>query len=230
LKIEKSETLGRNIRRDDPPELAHSTWEGVRQAIWAGKADEACAGIDYGCAEARMMHDAMCSFVDDALTHLAKVAGDESFYQFLVERYTPVMRRWLSDTPGVMESMQRAVEFQRGHFAELSVREESDRFVVTCDPCGSGGRMRRTKKVERVAKAYGWTWGKTEVPYYCTHCAVMWEMVPIQLGARPVRITLPPEKDSDPCVHLYYKAGKAIPEELLNRTSGGARDDIKENP
>jgi len=173
MKIEKLETLDRNIRREEGSALAASTWDGVRRVVRDGKVEDALAGIEYGCAEAKMMHDSMCSFADDVLTQLAKVAGEEEVYRVLRARYEPVIWRWLSTTPRVKESIERAVEFQRGHFGKTSIREESDRFVVTCDPCGSAGQLRRTKKVARAQKAHDWTWSKSDVPLYCTHCAVM---------------------------------------------------------
>src|SRR3546814_14517815 len=127
------------------------------------------------------------------------------------------MTAWVEDKPDPDKYLEGAVELQRGHFGHSSVSEETDRFVVTCSPCGSGGQLRRTKKVERVEQAQDWTWGKEEVPYYCTHCALMWEILPTEKRGYPIRINLPPEKDDDPCVHLYYKNPKDIPEEYFTR-------------
>lgn len=219
MKIEQSEALGRSIRREDGASLARSTWDEVRSAIREGRIDDALAGIDYGCAEAKMMHDSMCSFADDAVTRLAEVAGDEEVYRLMRKRYEPVISRWLSTTPHVQESVERGIEFQRGHFGHTTVHEERDRFVVTCDPCGSGGQLRRSKNVARVKEAHDWTWNKKDVPYYCTHCAIMWEIIPTEMRGHPIRINLPPERDGDPCVHLYYKDAEAIPDEYFKRIS-----------
>jgi len=215
-KLEKSKALGRKIRQDDPEELATSTWTLVSDAIRAGKVDEALTYLDYGSWEAKMMHDSMCSFVEDAFTHLATF-GEEEIYKLLRKRYEPVIRRWLSDTPGVKETMERAIEFQRGHGGNTTVTEEPDRYVVRCDPCGSGGQLRRTKNVGIAKKAYPWTWGKSGVPYYCIHCSVMWEILPIEMRGYPIRINLIGDNPSDPCIHLYYKKPELIPEEYFKR-------------
>lgn len=199
--------------------LLASTWDGVREAIRGRRVEDVFAGLESGCAKAKTMHDRATSFVDDALTHLAKVAGEEEVNKVLRARYEPTIRGWISTTPSVKESIERAVEFQRGHFGKTSMREESDRFVVTCDPCGSGGQLRRTKAGARTEKAHDWTWNKPDVPIYCTHCAIMWEILPMEIRGVPIRINLPPEKDSDPCVHLYYKSAEAIPEEYFKRVS-----------
>ncbi|MCC6533368.1 MAG: hypothetical protein IT531_12515 [Burkholderiales bacterium] len=219
MKIRPSAALGRDIRSEDAEGLARSTWDEVRAAIEEGRADDALHGIDYGCAEAKMMHDSMCSFADDALTRLAEVAGDGEVERLLRKRYQPLISSWLAKTPDVKQSLERGIEFQRGHFGHTSVKEEADRYVVTCDPCGSGGRLRRTKKVARVKDAHDWTWNKKDVPYYCTHCAIMWEILPTQARGFPIRINLPPENDHDPCVHLYYKTPEAIPEQYFERIS-----------
>jgi hypothetical protein len=216
IRLEKSKALGRIIRQDDMEDLVIPTWALVRDAIRAGKIDEALTFLDYGCREAKTMHDSLCSFVDDALTHLATF-GEEELYQVLRRRYEPVMRRWLLDTPGVMESLQRCVEFQRAHGGETTIVEESDRYVLRCNPCGSGGQLRRNKGVATTKKAYPWTWGKSGIPYYCAHCCVMWEILPTELRGYPIRLNLIGEKAEDPCVQLYYKKPELIPKEYFTR-------------
>lgn len=113
IKLEKSEKLGRIIRRDDAPDLAIPTWNLVREAIRAGKGDEALKFLDYGYSEMKVMHDSMCSYVDDALTHLSGF-GEEEIYKVIRKRYEPVIRNWIRDTPGAKESVERGLEFQKG--------------------------------------------------------------------------------------------------------------------
>jgi len=216
VRLEKSKALGRLIRQDDAAELGISTWKLVREAIQAGKVDEALKYLNYGCSEVKMLHDSMISFVDDAFTHLAGF-GEEEIYEVVKKRYYPVVRRWLSETPGLEESLQRAVEFQRGHGGSLTVTEEADRYVVRCDPCGSGGQLRRTKDVGTLGKTYPWAWGKSGIPYYCAHCAVLWEILPIELRGYPIRISELGDKPEDPCIHYYYKKPELIPEEYFIR-------------
>ncbi len=216
VRLQKSQALGRIIRQDDASELVAPTWTLVREAVRTGKIDEALKLIDYGCFEDKMMHDSMCSFVDDTLTYLAGF-GEEKVYEVVSKRYAPMARRWLSDTPGVEESLQRGIEYQRGHGGNATITEESDRYVVRCDPCGSGGQLRRSKNVGTLKKAYPWTWGRSSVPYYCVHCAVLWEIVPVELRGYPIRISIMGNKPEDPCIHYYYKKPELIPEEYFSR-------------
>ncbi len=216
IKLQKSDKLGRMIRQDDPLELANSTFTLVRDAIRAGQAEQALNFLDYGIGEMKMLHDSMCSFVDDALTYLSRF-GDEEVYKAIRKRYEPTIRNWLRGTPGVKESLERAVEFQRGHGGACTIREEADKFIVTCDPCGSGGQMRRTKNLGKLERAYDWTWNKRGIPIYCTHCAIMWEILPIEMRGYPIRINLFSDDPAGPCVHLYYKDPQKIPREYFTR-------------
>lgn len=216
IRLEKSEALGRVIRQDEIEELGISTWALIRKAILAVKSDEALALLDYCYSETKTLHDSFCSSVDSLLTRIGDF-DEEEVYKLLRKRWEPMILRWLTDTPGTMESLQRCLEYQRGHGGNCSITEEPDRYVVFCDPCGSGGQLRRTKEIVPVKKAYFWTWGKSDVPYYCVHCCVGWEILPIELRGYPIRINLIGNKPENPCVHLYYKKPGLIPEEYFVR-------------
>jgi hypothetical protein len=219
-KLEKSEALGRIIRQDNKEDLTIPTWALVREAIRAGRIEEGLTLFDYGCGEAKRSHDSMCAFADDLITHLASF-GEEEIYKVVVKRYEPMIRHWLSHTPGLKESIERCTEFQRGHGGINTITEEWDRYVIKCDPCGSGGQLRRNREVAVTKKAYHWTWGRSGVPYYCIHCCVMFEIIPTDLRGYPIRITLIGDRPEDPCTHLYYKKPELIPEEYYTRIGHG---------
>lgn len=215
-RLEKSEALGRIIRRGNLEELAQPTWELVSQAIKTGKTDEALSFLDYAFGETKMLHDTFVAWIDSLFTYLAKF-DEEEIYKFLRMRYETRVRRWLSETPGMKESMERGIEYQRAHGGHCSIKEESNRYVVTCDPCGSGGQLRKGKDYGIAQKAYPWTWGKKNVSYYCSHCCVFWEIIPIEIRGYPIRVTLIGDRPEEPCVHLYYKQPEEIPEEFFTK-------------
>ena len=217
IRLVTSETLKRKTRKDDPADLAISNFDLVSQAITAGKTGEALEYLDYARFESQANNDSFVAFVESLLTYIADNLGEEEVFKALKPRYEARLGEFLATVNGIEEILQRAVESQRRHHAVLSVKEEKDRYVVTYDPCGSGGRLRRTKPVGLTKKAYPWSWGKAGVPYYCTHCCVNWEMTGIEQQGYPVRITLVGDKPEDPCVHLYYKKPELIPEEYFTR-------------
>jgi len=172
--------------------------------------------MEYGRAENKAMHDASVSIIDDALTYLARF-GEEEVPKFWRQSFYSRVKDWPSVTPGVEETFQRFTEFYRSHFSDFTIVEEPDRYVVRCDPCGSGGKLRRTKSVGTTKKAYPWSWGKSGIPYYCTHCCVAWEIIPTELWGYPIRINLVTDRPEDPCIHLFYKRPELIPEEYFTR-------------
>lgn len=215
-RLEMSKALGRVIRKDDIEELTIPTWTLVREAIMEGRIEEALTLLSYCYREVKAIHDGFCSFSDDVLTHLADF-GEQEVYEFVRVRYGQPVRQWLSETPGVKESLERGIEYQRGHGGSCAITEKSDRYEVICDPCGSGGQLRRSKGIGRLKKAHPWTWGQKDIPCYCVHCCVMWEILPIELRGYPIRINLIGDKAQDPCVHLYYKKPESIPERYFAR-------------
>lgn len=216
IRLEKARALDRMIRQDDVEDLVIPTWTLIREAIHTGKMEDALALLDYCYSETKTLHDSLCSTIDSLVTHLASF-NEEEVYKFFRTRYELIVRRWLSETPGVRESLQRAIEYQRGHGGNCTITEDKDKYVVACDPCGSGGQIRRTKNVEMVRKPYFWTWGKKDVPYYCVHCCVMWEILPIELRGFPIRINFIGNRPEDPCTHFYYKKPELIPREYYTR-------------
>ena len=115
------------------------------------------------------------------------------------------------------ETLERCTYSQKGHHANFTIVEEPDRYVVTYDPCGTGGKLRRTRSVGTTKKAYPWSWSKSGVPYYCTHCCVHFETIATEIRGYPIKIALPGNKPEDPCVHLFYKKPELIPEEYFTR-------------
>lgn len=212
----RSESFVKKIRRDDPNQLAIPDWDFVAEAIKAREGDEALNFLEFIRGQSQANNDNLVSFVETVLTHLASF-GEDEILRVLRPRYLAKMTEFLSTTQGLEEELQRCTAAQRRHHADFTVTEEPDRYVVTYDPCGSGGRLRRTRSVGTTQKAYPWSWGKAGVPYYCCHCCVSWEIIVTELRGYPVKITLVGERPEDPCVHLFYKKPELIPEEYFAR-------------
>lgn len=116
---------------------------------------------------------------------------------------------------------------ERGNF---KVWEETDRYVMEMDPCGSGGRMNRGPangsgsrlkppySLGKTSKPYPWSWGKANIPYYCLHCCVWHEVMGIEAAGYPWKVTECPEAgSSEPCYWYIYKAPDLIPEKYFER-------------
>ncbi len=214
VRFERLDVLRRKIRQDDVEELGKPTWALIREAIRAGRSEEALELLEYGCEGDKANNDSLTAFVSCTLTNLASF-GEELLEKMMRERYTPTIVDWLARTPGPLESLYRIAEIQRYHYGEIAITEEPDRYVVRMDPCGTGGRVWRTQNVGTTKKAYPWTWNRTGIPYYCVHCSLMWEIIPIELRGYPIRISVLGEKPESPCVSYLYKRPELIPEEYF---------------
>ena len=62
------------------------------------------------------------------------------------------------------------------------------------------------------------TFGREELPIYCSHCAVIHHIAPIEWGGAPYPV-VDPAKDQveEPCYFHFYKDPKEVPEEYYRR-------------
>jgi hypothetical protein len=197
-------------------ELSKTTWTLAREAISAGNTSEALRLLEKAEDESEKNNNNLTSFIEQVLTHLATI-NEEEVAKVIRERYNQPVREWMATTQSVEDSLRKCLESQRRHQARFTIREEADKYVVTYDPCGTGGRLRRARDVGKTKKPHPWSWGKKGIPYYCTHCCVHWEILPIEQQGYPIRITMLGDRPEDPCIHLFYKKPEFIPEEYFER-------------
>ncbi|MCA9790610.1 MAG: hypothetical protein KC910_02395 [Candidatus Eremiobacteraeota bacterium] len=124
-------------------------------------------------------------------------------------------------------------EHLRAHFSgpdragQATVREEEDFFLIELAPCGSGQAMRageagRRPEFGAFPEASPMTWGRTDVPVYCAHCAVN-ELESVHRLGYPRWVTEFDPDASRPCAWKLYKDPARIPQEYFDRL--GARRD-----
>ena len=212
----ENKTVDRKNGQHELAELTIPTWTHAREAIQAVRTAEALKLLENARVESEKNNDVLTSFLEQVLTHVANL-GEEEVEKVIRQRYHQPVRDFLSTSPGVMEILKRCTESQRRHLGNFTVSEEPDRYVVKFDPCGTGGRLRRTRSVGTTKKAYPWSWGKAGVPYYCCHCCIHWEIIPTEVRGYPNKIVLVGDRPEDPCVHLFYKKPELIPEEYFKR-------------
>lgn len=216
IRLQESKSLKRKIREDDVPDLAISTWSLVRDAIQSGRKAEALELLEYACAETRGRGDSRTASHEVAISWIAK-SGEEELEKVWRKSFESMVLSFLKTNPTVEESVQRLAETHRGYFSNITITEEKDKYVMSLDPCGTGGRLRRSKTLVTTAKAHPWSWGRSGVCLYCTHCCLMWEIIPIEVRGYPVKIAVYGDKPEDPCVHLFYKGPELIPEEYFKK-------------
>ena len=83
----------------------------------------------------------------------------------------------------------------------------------------------RTAGIARALPAFGttdeahdWSYNRKDFPLYCTHCAFMNEIQPIDWIGYPVYPSDPPEDyERDPCTWYWYKDPADIPARHFER-------------
>ena len=221
----------------------------ARLADWRQQADTAIAAADLArfsrllderLVEERFIHDVLCDWVWALLTLIGREWGEAALgdvQRVTEEPWVTVRYQALRDlTPE--ESLQLSVEAHRGHFAGfereggVTVIDEPERYVIQLDQCGSGARMVQGDPVvgngSRLAppynfmvieNAYDWTWGRRGVGAYCSHCAIVNQILPIEWLGRPMRGTDSSVDPAKPCRWFIYKHPGAVPNDAYTEVS-----------
>ena len=105
----------------------------------------------------------------------------------------------------------------------MDIREDDEKIEIRMMPCGSGGRQIQAGKYEgpkaflKVATPQRMTYGRPDMPVYCTHEIAMERLDAIRDG-HPFVITEPAaELGRDYCVLKIYKDPKDIPAHYYER-------------
>jgi hypothetical protein len=228
-------TLGAPAAHED----RRAAWRSdMEEAIRRGDAQAAGRLLDARDDEDRLIHDVLSDWAWALLTIIARTWGEEVLgdaMRVTMEPWIGVRYENLRDL-GVEDSLRLTVEGMRGHFSgpgrrgQVSVVEEADRYVMSFDACGTGGRMRRGDPLAgsgsrldppyhflNIAGAYDWTWNRKGVCAYCAHCSIVNQILPIEQLGRPMRMTLYPDNPNDPCRWIIYKDPPGFPEEAFSQ-------------
>ena len=239
LKYQKNEVFGRVLRCDEPlEECGISSYDRLRDLIRQGATEESLRFLDYVQHEFKWLHDLYTDWTYADLDYIAKHYGEEELPKFL--RYAKNHLDKLAykgygdirplDMLHLFSEGMRAHRCGPGETGTFKMFEDSERYVMEFDPCGSGGRMRRTGELDdlpprtealfnlgRTTKGYPWSWGKKGVPYYCLHCCIWHEQMPIEKTGIPIKITDYLDDPEAPCRWYFYKRPEDIPEEYYTR-------------
>ena len=178
------------------------------------------------------VHDDLTDWVWGLLTVFCNALGEdalESVFRSSMEEWVTARYQMLSKMTQ-RQKFEMTIEGMRSHFSgpassgEIKVEEMNDRWVLSLDPCGSGGRMRRGSAMRNqtsrselpylfssVEMAHDWTWGQKDVCLYCVHCAFVNEIFPIEQTGEPLRITEYSANADDACRWIIYKDEVNIP-------------------
>lgn len=206
------------------------------------EADEALTMLDTMKESWRRIHDRDVDHTYGLMNEVAERLGEHRIRD-MYERVLLPLFTWRYDRfdidkhpwdEGLETLLYVAMEAMRGHLVgpnrqgDMEFYEEEDRYVLRFDPCGSGQRTLRGDVIEGTPprmqppynwavtkEEYDWAWNKKGVCYYCAHCCVLMEQMPIDRFGYPVRVVEPPVYDNAnewKCTWYMYKDPTKVPE------------------
>ena len=182
-----------------------------------------------------IVHDAYLRWVTGLLDRIYKRWGENEAIEALRDSTqvfsVPLarMKTTIIEAGGVEAWMEIFVDFMRQHsmYPNVTIEEDDEKFIITMQPCGSGGRLIDAGAYEgpfgyaKIKEAGCHTWGEKDVPIYCAHCPWAQEIWPVteagEGGQTHIHASPFPKKPGDPCIHYVYKDPKDIPDKYYDR-------------
>jgi hypothetical protein len=177
--------------------------------------------LDHTRRVLKTVNDESVRFIQDVLTVFDEVGGEAAPIAALRGPYESIWRtryaKWNDFT--AQERLQLSCEGMRSHFGgpardgEFTVVDEGDRYRMDFAHCGTGGMLRYgdpetgegpwpTTGTNRTPQPY--TWGKTGVPWYCTHCNLYLEHWPAEDYGYPLRPVLYDDDAANPLSTSWF--------------------------
>jgi hypothetical protein len=196
--------------------------QSLQRAISARDQVSATVALERLWLEFKIPHDVLVAWINEMLGYLARETEEDVLNSVLETHQSIWGDRYESwDRMSPWEKVGLTVEGMRGHLSgasrkgDVKVVDEGDRFAISFDPCGTGGVLRRgDPETGRTAymdasmseEPHEWVWDdKTNIHWYCAHCAIAMEWLPGRKRGHPLR-PLDHSMDHDaPCVWYVYK-------------------------
>ena len=188
----------------------------ITTAVEAGKYDEARELLCERDRQHRSIHDQFIDIMAGFHAYVGKVFGDqrlEGLFRHVGERQRQGFEKWESL---LAEDFVRAsAQLLKSHMGNVTVTEDDEKFTITQDPCGSGGRLMREGAYDgpeglyRIATPPAMTFGKADFPSYCAHCAVWNNIQCIEWFGHPQWSIDHPASPAERCrIHIYKSPNK----------------------
>lgn len=182
-------------RRED---LERSAVDRLHSALDAGDVDAARKAADGILLEERPIHDLYGDMCASFLTYIAEKLGedgvDEAWRHVANDVWRPVLEQFKAsqDATGLATAFG---QFLISHRYDFSVWEDHEKWTFEVHYCTSGERMVVEGKVDGTAgdtaghhrfgstsKAYEWSLGREDFPYYDVHSVLWMKLLPAEWG------------------------------------------------
>ncbi len=197
-----------------PAQRPESAAQAVASAAQSGDDDLALGRFDDVTAQWRALIDFHRDWISWLLSQVYRKHGIDELEAVL--RYAGVrsvlhqMDTEIARAPEVR--LRDFVRLLHGHFTELSIVEDDEKFTIVQDPCGTcsrqvtDGRFGPPLDLAVVSERHATTWGRGETTIYRCHVPI-WHVV---LAGEQIGVPCPVNQcpsgiSDDPCRILLYK-------------------------
>ena len=182
-------------------EMSRPTMDCATEAIDRGDLEEAKSLCEREKHESQFMHDMLVDGMAGLISFVKEKLGDEGVreaWEWSLER------SWKESVEKIDAADRKAIAQAlaatwRGHSTggvgpnpgAFEIAEDDEKLTFTMNPCGSGQRLWRNGRYGPdgwgvTDSAHDWSYGREGFPLYCTHCAFMNELGPINWIGYPV--------------------------------------------
>jgi hypothetical protein len=196
--------------------------ERARRCLVGAEGAGALAAVELMRVRWAAQHDGLVVWIQEVQAEIAARFGEDAIRESVTLAYEHIWKPryalWGSMSPELR--LQLSVEGMRGgHLSgprkrgDVGVADEGDRYVMSLDPCGSCGVLRRgdpdsgrpPHPSATNQEPHPWTQGRTGMSWYSIHSMIALEYIQMSAGGPPLR----PVEDCDlpdrPCRWFIYK-------------------------
>ena len=207
-------------KRDD---FCRSTVDRAIEAIDKNRSDEAKDLAREIWEETRPVHDQYGDLMGFLFTYIANKLGEEAVedvHRYMAEAmWKPMLEALKDDDTSAFVKM--VAFYLRTHGFSFSCYENHEQYEFILHYCPSGGRMIKEGKNDNsdrhhynfgtTKKPYPWSFNRTDISYYCCHCALWMDILPREWGWDVIEAHFGKQFDDtgspidDPCKMIIYK-------------------------
>ena len=200
-------------------------------AIKAGELEKAADLVQQMYDAMAFLHDGATAWIAGLQTHIYNKYGAEALEEAEREGHTLEMKIALKPAKGddkyrdFKAHIAHTINTLHGHVHQpMTVTEDDEKFVLTVNPCGSGGRLMQmgayTPEVgfAKIKEASPMTYGLKDFPCYCVHCPVTEMLGMDKTGLfRRVHPRTQDRVEDPKCEFVFYKNQEDIPDFYFER-------------
>ncbi|MCY4133764.1 MAG: hypothetical protein OXG30_02465 [bacterium] len=203
--------------------------DAIAGLIESGDHEAALAAFDALEASYRRIHDVEGDRVASVLSQVYRAWGPDVLEESIRFAGDQTLLGWMPHDLGrpAEVRVRQWAAMQKGNFADITVEETDDAFVITVHLCGTCGRQvsdgcyGETLDLAVVTEDHPLTFGKGPAPIYRTHVSVMHFWVPMERTGVPWPvIQCPAGMGAGPCRIMLYKDPAATPPEAYAFAAG----------